>query len=88
MCNDLPPKSEEPAQNYHVIARRAKPDVAIRIPCGAKHRPSTHQQPPAQIRRTSQIYHVIARSRQATWQSPAGMREIATPLRARNDVVI
>ena len=24
-----PPKSEGPAQNYHVIARRAKPDVAI-----------------------------------------------------------
>ena len=28
-----------PAESYHVIARRAKPDVAIRIPCGAKHRP-------------------------------------------------
>ena len=48
-------------------------------------------------------YRVIARSRQAThprvaslapsgqftfWQSPAGMWGIATPLRARNDVVI
>ena len=38
--NDCLCKSEEPAQSYHVIARRAKPDVAIRVPCGAKHRPS------------------------------------------------
>ena len=50
-----------PAKSYHVIARRAKPDVAIRILSGAKHR-----QPP---------HRGTERER------------IATPLRARNDVV-
>ena len=33
-------KQKDQLPSYHVIARRAKPDVAIRILSGAKHRPS------------------------------------------------
>ena len=33
-------KSEGPTESHHVIARRAKPDVAIRIPSNALHCPS------------------------------------------------
>ena len=88
MHDDHPPKSEGPAQNYHVIARRAKPDVAIRVPCGAKHRPSTHQQPPAKPEGPAKFTTSLRGGQSPTWQSPAGMREIATPLRARNDVEI
>ena len=33
-------KQKDQLPSYHVIARRAKPDAAIRILSGAKHRPS------------------------------------------------
>ena len=38
--DDFQGKFNQPVSDYNVIARRAKPDVAIRIPSGAKHRPS------------------------------------------------
>ena len=49
-CPPRPNQKDQPKLPRHCEARRA---VAIRVPCGAKHRPSTHQQPPAQTRRTS-----------------------------------
>ena len=49
------------SQKKHVIARRAKPDVAIRIPSDEKHRPS----PMGTEKRTD--CHVACRLLAMTW---------------------